>query len=106
MAEQRKHVSIVVCGHVDAGKSTTIGRLLFQLGGIPEREMEKLRAEAREVNKEDMAFAWYMMREKEARTRGITINTTTKEFYTKTKHYSIIDAPGHRDFIKVPLFTL
>jgi len=96
----KKHVSIVICGHVDAGKSTTTGRLIFELGGIAEREMEKLRAEAKTLGKDSFAFAFYMDKSKEERARGVTIACTTKEFYTDRYHYTIIDAPGHRDFIK------
>ncbi len=93
-------MSIVICGHVDSGKSTTTGRLLFELGGIPEREMEKLKAEAERLGKSSFAFAFYMDRQKEERERGVTISCTTKEFFTEKWHYTIIDAPGHRDFIK------
>jgi elongation factor 1-alpha len=100
MAEGKSHVSIVVCGHVDAGKSTTTGRLIFELGGIPEREMQKLKDEADKLGKGSFAFAFYMDRQKEERERGVTIACTTKEFFTETKHYTVIDAPGHRDFIK------
>jgi len=101
MADSGKpHLSIVICGHVDAGKSTTTGRLLFELGGIPEREMEKLRKEAEVLGKSSFAFAFYMDRQKEERERGVTISCTTKEFFTTNYHYTIIDAPGHRDFIK------
>jgi len=101
MATQGKtHLSIVICGHVDSGKSTTTGRLLFELGGIPEREMEKLRQEAEVLNKSSFAFAFYMDRQKDERERGVTIACTTKEFFTDNYHYTIIDAPGHRDFIK------
>lgn len=96
----KKHLSIVICGHVDSGKSTTTGRLLFELGGIPEREMEKLREEANMLGKSSFAFAFYMDRAKEERERGVTIQCTTKEFFTDSWHYTIIDAPGHRDFIK------
>eukprot|EP00612_Vaucheria_litorea_P004585 CAMPEP_0171462174 /NCGR_PEP_ID=MMETSP0945-20130129/6319_1 /TAXON_ID=109269 /ORGANISM="Vaucheria litorea, Strain CCMP2940" /LENGTH=463 /DNA_ID=CAMNT_0011988651 /DNA_START=24 /DNA_END=1415 /DNA_ORIENTATION=- len=96
----KDHLSIVICGHVDSGKSTTTGRLLFELGGIPEREMEKLKAEAAQLNKSSFAFAFYMDRQKEERERGVTIACTTKEFFTNKWHYTIIDAPGHRDFIK------
>jgi elongation factor 1-alpha len=97
---QKKHVSIVICGHVDAGKSTTTGRLIFELGGIPEREMAKLREEANNLGKGSFAFAFYMDTQKEERMRGVTIKCTTKEFFTATKHYTVIDAPGHTDFIK------
>jgi elongation factor 1-alpha len=109
MAEQKKvdkdgnvktHVSIVICGHVDSGKSTTTGRLIFDLGGIPEREMEKLKAEAKTLGKDSFAFAFYMDKSKEERARGVTIACTTKEFFTDRYHYTVIDAPGHRDFIK------
>jgi len=98
--EGKEHLSIVICGHVDSGKSTTTGRLIFELGGIPEREIEKLRAEADALGKSSFAFAFYMDRQKEERERGVTIACTTKEFFTPTKHYTVIDAPGHRDFIK------
>merc|ERR1711871_575406 len=89
-----------ICGHVDSGKSTTTGRLLFELGGIPEREMTKLQSEADRLGKSSFAFAFYMDRQKEERERGVTIACTTKEFFTDKWHYTIIDAPGHRDFIK------
>jgi elongation factor 1-alpha len=100
MAEGKQHLSIVICGHVDSGKSTTTGRLLFELGGIPERELEKLKEEAAALGKQSFAFAFYMDRQKEERERGVTIACTTKEFFTDKWHYTIIDAPGHRDFIK------
>lgn len=113
-------VSIVVCGHVDAGKSTTTGRLIFELGGIPEREMQKLHAEAEKMNKKTFAYAFLMDKQVEERIRGVTSNLknkffnkcfflfvflskvacATKEFFTESKHYTIIDAPGHADFIK------
>jgi len=100
MAEDKTHLSLVICGHVDAGKSTTTGRLIFELGGIEQREMDKLKAEAEAQGKGSFAFAFYMDRSKEERARGVTIACTTKEFYTESYHYTIIDAPGHRDFIK------
>merc|ERR1712054_431821 len=99
MAE-KTHMSVVICGHVDSGKSTTTGRLLFELGGIPEREMQKLKEEAERIGKGSFAFAFYMDTQKDERERGVTIKCTTKEFFTEQYHYSVIDAPGHRDFIK------
>jgi elongation factor 1-alpha len=96
----KQHVSIVICGHVDAGKSTTTGRLIYELGGISERDMEKLRTKATEMGKGSFAFAFYMDTQKEEQERGVTISCTTKEFFTDNYHYTIIDAPGHRDFIK------
>jgi elongation factor 1-alpha len=100
MSEGKPHLSIVICGHVDSGKSTTTGRLIFELGGIPEREMAKLQELANQLGKSSFAFAFYMDRQKEERERGVTISCTTKEFFTSKWHYTIIDAPGHRDFIK------
>jgi len=97
---EKQHVSIVICGHVDAGKSTTTGRLIFELGGIEARDMQKLKDEAKVLGKESFAFAFYMDKSKEERARGVTIACTTKEFYTTSYHYTVIDAPGHRDFIK------
>lgn len=92
-AENKEHVSVVICGHVDAGKSTTTGRLIFELGGIAEREMVKLQAEADAVGKSSFAFAFYMDNTKEEQARGVTIKAAVKEFFTDSKHYTIIDAP-------------
>lgn len=95
-----KHLSIVVAGHVDSGKSTTTGRLIFELGGISVRDMEKLRATARELKDESFQYAYYTDNTKAERERGITISCTTKQFFTPSYWYTIIDAPGHRDFMK------
>merc|ERR1712072_1484962 len=100
MAEGKTHLSLVVCGHVDAGKSTTTGHLLFELGGLSDRELTKLKTEAEAVGKSSFAFAFYLDTQKDERERGVTISCTTKEFFTDKYHYTIIDAPGHRDFIK------
>ena len=97
---EKEHLSIVICGHVDSGKSTTTGRLIFELGGLPERELQKLKDEADRLGKSSFAFAFFMDRQKEERERGVTIACTTKEFFTDKWHYTVIDAPGHRDFIK------
>jgi len=98
--EGKKHLGIVIVGHVDAGKSTTTGRLLFELGGLTERDLEKLKKEAQEMGKDSFLFAFFLDRSAEERRRGVTIVCTTKEFFTPSWHYTIIDAPGHRDFIK------
>lgn len=95
----KSHVSVVIAGHVDAGKSTTTGRLLFELGGISEREMEKLKAEAEKMGKGSFAFAFYMDNNKEERERGVTINCACKEFFTDNYHYTIVDAPGHHSYV-------
>ena len=98
--KEKKHLSLVVCGHVDAGKSTTTGHLIFKLGGVSQREMEKLQQEAANNGRNSFAFAYYMDRDKAERERGVTINCTTKEFYTDSYHFTIVDAPGHKDYIK------
>lgn len=95
----KPHVSIAFGGSVDSGKSSSVGRLIFELGGISEREMQKLREEADNLGKSSFAFAFYMDRQKEERARGVTIVCTTKDFYTETKHFTVLDCPGHRDYI-------
>jgi len=100
MSADKTHMSVVICGHVDSGKSTTTGRLLFELGGIDARTMTKLKEEAERLGKGSFAFAFFMDTQKDERERGVTIKCTTKEFFTDNYHYSVIDAPGHRDFIK------
>eukprot|EP00568_Trieres_chinensis_P004007 CAMPEP_0183290962 /NCGR_PEP_ID=MMETSP0160_2-20130417/523_1 /TAXON_ID=2839 ORGANISM="Odontella Sinensis, Strain Grunow 1884" /NCGR_SAMPLE_ID=MMETSP0160_2 /ASSEMBLY_ACC=CAM_ASM_000250 /LENGTH=454 /DNA_ID=CAMNT_0025451687 /DNA_START=83 /DNA_END=1447 /DNA_ORIENTATION=- len=96
----KEHLSLVVCGHVDAGKSTTCGHLIFKQGGIPEREMVKLQQLAEEKGKSSFGFAYYLDTCKEERERGVTIQCNTKEFFTDKYHYTIVDAPGHKDYIK------
>merc|ERR1712099_199372 len=73
---------------------------MFKLGGINERDLEKLKKEAEAQGKASFAFAFFMDKSKDERARGVTIACTTKEFFTDKYHYTIIDAPGHRDFIK------
>ena len=90
------HILVTVSLTLSLPSGTTTGRLLFELGGIPEREMEKLKAEAETLGKASFAFAFFMDRQKDERARGVTISCTTKEFFTDNWHYTIIDAPGHR----------
>ena len=96
----KQHLSLCTAGHVDSGKSSLCGRLIFELGGISEREMQKLREEADRLGKSSFSYAFYMDTQKAERERGITISTTTREFFTDNYHVSLIDNPGHRDFIK------
>jgi len=100
MSEGKEHLSLVVCGHVDAGKSTTCGHLIFKLGGISDREMKKLEEIASEKGKSSFGFAYFLDTCKEERERGVTIQCNTKEFFTDKYHYTIVDAPGHKDYIK------
>jgi len=99
-SEGKKHLGLVIVGHVDAGKSTTTGHLLFELGGLDERTLTKLKQEAEALGKTSFLFAFFMDKSKDERARGVTIACTTKEFFTTNYHFTIIDAPGHRDFIK------
>ena len=99
MAE-KPHINMVFVGHVDNGKSTLVGRLLYELGEVSEQAMKKLRDEAAKIGKATFEYAWVMDTLKEERTRGVTIDIAHKKFQTDKNYFTIIDAPGHRDFIK------
>ncbi len=99
MAE-KPHMNLVTIGHVDHGKSTLIGRLLFDTGNVPEQEMRKLEEKAKELKKDTFKFAFLMDSVKEERERGVTIDLAHKRFDTDKYYFTLIDAPGHRDFIK------
>lgn len=86
-------------GHVDAGKSTLFGRLLYDLGSIDERSMQKLRKESEKLQKSSFAFAWALDSSTEERERGVTIDIATSTFETSTRTFTILDAPGHKDFV-------
>jgi elongation factor 1-alpha len=100
MPRDKPHISLVVIGHVDAGKSTSTGHLIYLCGGIDERTIQKYQKDAEAIGKGSFAFAWVLDKLKAERDRGITINITLTKFETEKHHYTIIDAPGHRDFIK------
>ncbi|MFA5077722.1 MAG: translation elongation factor EF-1 subunit alpha [Candidatus Micrarchaeia archaeon] len=96
----KEHANIVFIGHVDAGKSTTVGRLLYETGAISEQALNKLKDEAAKVGKATFEFAFVMDELKEERERGVTIDISHREFESAKYHYTIIDAPGHKDFVK------
>jgi len=98
--EDKQHLSVCIAGTVDSGKSTTTGHLLFKLGVMGERDLEKLKAEAEALGKGSFSYAFFMDKQKEERARGVTIAVTTKEFFTPQFHYTILDLPGHSAFIK------
>jgi len=100
MADKKPHINLVVIGHVDHGKSTTVGRILFDTGAVTQQELDKLRARAAEVGKAGFEFAFIMDRVKEEQERGVTIDLSYKEFQTQKFFITIIDAPGHKDFVK------
>ncbi len=100
MAEKKEHINLVFVGHVDHGKSTTVGRLLYDSGNIDEQTMRKLKEKAEELGKGGFEFAFIMDNLKEERERGVTIDLAHKKFETPKYYFTIIDAPGHKDFIK------
>ncbi len=100
MAKEKPHINLVFIGHVDHGKSTTVGRLLYDSGHIDEQTMRKLRDKAKELGKSGFEFAFIMDNLKEEQERGVTIDLAHKKFDTDKYSFTIIDAPGHRDFIK------
>uniref|UniRef100_H2ZFR5 Elongation factor 1-alpha n=1 Tax=Ciona savignyi TaxID=51511 RepID=H2ZFR5_CIOSA len=97
---EKLHLNIVVIGHVDSGKSTTTGHLIYKCGGIDKRTIEKFEKEASEMGKGSFKYAWVLDKLKAERERGITIDIALWKFETPKYHMTVIDAPGHRDFIK------
>lgn len=98
--KEKVHINLVVIGHVDSGKSTSTGHLIYKCGGIDKRTLEKFEKEAAEMGKASFKYAWVMDKLKSERERGITIDISLWQFETAKYHFTIIDAPGHRDFIK------
>ncbi|NIA03850.1 MAG: translation elongation factor EF-1 subunit alpha [Nitrospiraceae bacterium] len=100
MANEKPHLNLIFVGHVDHGKSTTVGRLLYDTGNVDEQKMRKLREESEKLGKKGFEFAYVMDQLKEERERGVTIDLAHKKFETDKFYFTIIDAPGHRDFVK------
>jgi len=100
MGKEKTHITLVVIGHVDSGKSTTTGHLIYKCGGIDKRTIEKFEQEAKELGKGSFKYAWVLDKLKAERERGITIDIALWKFETSKYYFTIIDAPGHRDFIK------
>ncbi len=100
MAKQKPILNVVFVGHVDHGKSTTIGRLMFDSGKVSQQDLDKLKQEAQEKGKVGFEFAFVMDRFKEERERGVTIDLSYQKLLTNKYEVTIIDAPGHKDFIK------
>ena len=90
---------LINIGHVDAGKSTLMGRLLLDLKFVEERTVDKYRRLAEKTGKQSFALAWVMDQRSEERDRGVTIDIATNHFETPTTNFTILDAPGHRDFV-------
>jgi len=100
MGKEKLHINLVVIGHVDAGKSTTTGHLIYKCGGIDKRTIEKFEKEAAELGKSSFKYAWVLDNLKAERERGITIDIALWKFQSPKYYFTVIDAPGHRDFIK------
>ena len=96
----KPHLNLVIIGHVDHGKSTLVGRILLETGQFPAHMLEKYKEEAKAKGKESFALAWIFDNLKEERERGVTIDVAHKRFDTDKYYVTIIDAPGHRDFVK------
>ena len=96
----KPHQNLAIIGHVDHGKSTLVGRLLFETGSVPEHVIEQYREEAEEKGKGGFEFAYVMDNLAEERERGVTIDIAHQEFDTDEYYFTIVDTPGHRDFVK------
>lgn len=101
MSSKKPHLNLIVTGHVDHGKSTMVGHLLFDLGAIDTRTIEEYAKESEKTGRgETFKFAWVLDRLKEERERGVTIDLAFQKFETNKYFFTLIDAPGHRDFVK------
>ena len=96
----KPHLNIIFTGHVDHGKSTLVGRILYDTGALSENDLRKLKEEAAKVGKATFEFAFAMDQLKEERERGVTIDIAHRDFNTQKYYFTIIDAPGHKDFVK------
>lgn len=97
---ERPHLNLIIIGHVDHGKSTTTGHMLYLAGAVDDRTIKAFEEEARKLGKETFKFAWVLDNLKEERERGLTIDLRFLKFETKKYYFTVIDAPGHRDFVK------
>ncbi|NHJ86536.1 MAG: elongation factor 1-alpha [Asgard group archaeon] len=100
MADDKPHLNLVVIGHVDHGKSTMTGHMLFLAGAVDQRLIDKYAEESEKIGKPSWKYAWVLQKLQEERERGLTIDVSFFKFETKNTVYTIIDAPGHRDFVK------
>jgi elongation factor 1-alpha len=100
MAEAKPHLNLAFIGHVDHGKSTTVGRLMFETGAVDPHVIEEYKKEAAAKGKATFEFAWVMDSLKEERERGVTIDIAHQKFTTDKFYFTVVDCPGHRDFVK------
>ena len=100
MPKEKPHLNLVIIGHIDHGKSTMMGALLIKTGAVTEREARELEKIAKENDRDSWSAAYVFDKLKEERQRGITIDLAFRKFDTNTKYFTVIDAPGHQDFVK------
>ncbi|KAK9371547.1 uncharacterized protein V1513DRAFT_386623 [Lipomyces chichibuensis] len=98
-SHRKAHINFVVVGHVDAGKSTLMGRLLYEVGAIDERTIQKYKRDANNIGKGSFAFAWVLDQSEEERERGVTMDVAMNSFESSKVAFTILDAPGHKDFV-------
>lgn len=96
----KEHMNLAMIGHIDHGKSTLLGRLLTEAGAIDPHLIEEYRKKAEAIGKATFEYAWVMDTLKDERERGITIDVAHQRFDTNKYYYTIVDCPGHRDFVK------
>jgi len=100
MPEKKPHLNLAIIGHVDHGKSTLVGRLMYDTDSIDKHLVEKYKKEADNIGKGSFEFAWVMDTLKEERERGLTIDVSHQKFETNKYYFTVVDCPGHRDFVK------
>ncbi|XP_067935703.1 HBS1-like protein isoform X3 [Watersipora subatra] len=99
-SEQGKElINLVVIGHVDAGKSTLMGHVLYQLGVVSQRQMHRFEMDSKKLGKASFMYAWVLDETEEERNRGVTMDVAQTRFETSTRIINLLDAPGHKDFI-------
>ncbi|TPX33448.1 hypothetical protein SmJEL517_g03653 [Synchytrium microbalum] len=96
---EKRSLNLVVIGHVDAGKSTIMGHLLYLLGEVNERTIKRYEREAEKIGKSSFRYAWVLDETEEERSRGITMDVAITKFETENRKFTLLDAPGHKDFI-------
>ena len=99
LQDGKHHINVVVVGHVDAGKSTIMGHILYKLDAVPQRLIHKYEKDSKASGKQSFHFAWVLDETEEERERGVTMDVAVTYFATKTKQVTLLDCPGHRDFV-------
>ncbi|XP_055913848.1 protein HBS1 [Eupeodes corollae] len=98
-ADEKPHFHMIVIGHVDAGKSTLMGHILFDTGNVSQRVMHKHEQESKKMGKQSFMYAWVLDETGEERARGITMDVGSSRIETPNRVVTLLDAPGHKDFI-------